>query len=325
MKSHSGSERKAGDAKGKQAASVVSLTGTESTTGGRTRKKRKGPSTHSVRRCESTRPSSSIPRPPSSRRVTSSHHRKCRSSSHSAPSKSSVPKHGATDSTTKTTTNSSTSVKRKKSARKTSVQSAKVKRSTRDDKKRVSTALPSRENTVTPDSSLESVVRVEYIHIAHTHGGEEQEVQPPEESSTHSVHRCEATRPSSSIPRPPSSRRVTSSHHRKCRGTSHSAPSKSSVPKHGATEITATTSPVARNKRFIHLRKVFLAKSKPAKHWQAQVALTMTTAPRSSTVKKVGTIRSWSEETSQKMGVTTTRGGNRLPVSPRMTCPNRRH
>ncbi|KAI8507666.1 hypothetical protein Bbelb_150460 [Branchiostoma belcheri] len=259
MKSHSGSERKAGDAKGKQPASAVSLTGTESTTGGRTRKKRKGPSTHSVRRCEATRPSSSIPRPLSSRRVTSSYHRKCRGTSHSAPSKSSVSKHGATEAT-KTTTASSTSVKRKKSARKRSVQSAKVKRSTRDDKKRVSTASPSRENTVTPDSSLESVLRVEYIHIAHTHGGEEQEIQPPEESTTHSARRCEATRPSCSILRPPSSRRVTSSHHRKCRSTSHSAPSKTSVPKHGATETTTTSS--VKRRKSARKRSVQSAKCK---------------------------------------------------------------
>ncbi|XP_066287795.1 serine/arginine-rich splicing factor 4-like [Branchiostoma lanceolatum] len=171
MKSYSGSDKKAGDAKGKQPASVVSLTGAESATGGRARKKRKGRSTHSVHRGDGTRPSSSITRPPSSRRQ-SSHHKKCRSSSHSAPSKSSVHKH------VDTSTTSSTSVKRKKSGRKRSVQSAKgKKRSARDEKNSVSTWSPSRDDIVTPNSSQESVLRVEYL--THAHSFEEQEVQTP--------------------------------------------------------------------------------------------------------------------------------------------------
>ncbi|XP_078600786.1 cilia- and flagella-associated protein 337-like isoform X2 [Branchiostoma floridae x Branchiostoma japonicum] len=174
MKGQGGSDKKAGDAKSQSPASVVSFTGTESATGGgRTRKKRKGRSTHSVHKADRTRPSSSIPRPPSSRR-RDSHHKKCRSTSHSAPSKSSVSKHARDTQTT-----SSTSVKRKKSARKRSVQSAKGKRSAKDDRKSVSeTVPPSRETTVTPESSLESVLRVEYI----THSPEEQEVRTHEES-----------------------------------------------------------------------------------------------------------------------------------------------
>eukprot|EP00058_Branchiostoma_floridae_P015352 XP_002600840.1 hypothetical protein BRAFLDRAFT_121122 [Branchiostoma floridae] len=157
MKSQGGSDKKAGDAKSQSSASVVSFTGTESATGGgRTRKKRKGRSSHSVHKADGTRPSSSIPRPPSSRR-RDSHHKKCRSTSHSAPSKSSVSKHARDTETT-----SSTSVKRKKSARKRSVHSAKGKRIAKDDRKGVSETVP-KSRTVTPDSSLESVLRVEYI------------------------------------------------------------------------------------------------------------------------------------------------------------------